>query len=340
LLDILGKWNPDVADPPPTFQETLQHFDFSNLTERAMASAFRDAELPFKVYNVPEFETVRQKWNDDYLLEMLGHNSKVHVEKSDTNHFMYWANKNLRSRPVDTPRQPGTVNPKGNWQQPTDILNRGELMFPEWLKIAKQADIEKPKAENSTHYYFMHSSMKGDSGKGKYAFIARDLRVFSSGLKNFFITNPELNKGIQCRFGMRGIIAEAHYDGGRNNVVMIKGTKRYILTAPDQCEYLDLISERSHPSYRHSQIDWSNPAAAREHFQGAQGIDTIVRTGEMLYIPSYWIHYIISLNYSIQCNSRSGPPPEEQGLEDIDRCMHDPKFMKRMKKQYKNQRSS
>ena len=119
---------------------------------------------------------------------------------------------------------------------------------------------------------------------------------------------------------------------------MIRGSKRYILTAPDQCKYLDLIAERYHPSYRHSTIDWSDMKSAKLHFQGknggpgALGLDTIVREGEMLYIPSYWIHYIISLNYSIQCNSRSGPPPGEEGLEDIDECMHDDKFKNKMRK--------
>ena len=41
------------------------------------------------------------------------------------------------------------------------------------------------------------------------------------------MSNIKLNKGIQCRFGMRGVIAEAHYDGGRNMVAMLKGAKRY-----------------------------------------------------------------------------------------------------------------
>ena len=30
-------------------------------------------------------------------------------------------------------------------------------------------------------------------------------------------------QGINCRFGARGIISEAHYDGGRNFVAMLRG---------------------------------------------------------------------------------------------------------------------
>ena len=34
-----------------------------------------------------------------------------------------------------------------------------------------------------------------------------------------------------------------------------------------------------------------------------------------------WIHYIASLKYSIQCNTRSGSPPRREGEEEISRCM-------------------
>ena len=38
----------------------------------------------------------------------------------------------------------------------------------------------------------------------------------------------------------------------------------------------------------------------------AQVIDTVLKAGEVLYIPSNWFHYIISLQKSTQCNTRSG----------------------------------
>ena len=45
-------------------------------------------------------------------------------------------------------------------------------------------------------------------------------------------------------FGMKGVIAEAHYDGGRNMVAMLKGAKRYILSPPKDCERLSIIKEK------------------------------------------------------------------------------------------------
>ena len=53
LLSIVEAWNPDDPDPPTQFEETLQHFNYSNLYERQLAEQYRNAELPFKIYNVP-----------------------------------------------------------------------------------------------------------------------------------------------------------------------------------------------------------------------------------------------------------------------------------------------
>jgi hypothetical protein len=118
-----------------------------------------------------------------------------------------------------------------------------------------------------------------------------------------------------------GVIAASHYDSGRNMVAMLKGRKRYILNPPTACKKLGIISEKSHPSFRHSVIDWSSlPQAVSSDFANVQAIDTIVRAGEVLYIPSYWFHYIISLQYSVQCNTRHGPPESGIGKAPIEDC--------------------
>ncbi|RYH22135.1 hypothetical protein EON65_19670 [archaeon] len=50
----------------------------------------------------------------------------------------------------------------------------------------------------------------------------------------------------------------------------------------------------------------------------ARATEVVLRMGEALYIPSYWFHYIISQDASIQCNARSGEG--EQGREEIAQC--------------------
>lgn len=301
LYNILEHWNPDNPDQPEDFTETLQHFDYGNPEERAMAEKYRNAELPFKLFNVSDFIHVANLWTDKYLHQQLGSNlRRSHVEKSKDNHFMYWNGRGTN---------------KFGYKPPTDII---DMSFDTWLEKAKAADLEK--MTNSTpHYYFMSSAPPHDHER---TFISRDLKLFSTEKNNFFVTNVPANKGIQCRFGMRGVISESHYDSGRNMVAMLKGEKRYVLNPPWACKQLGIIADRKHPSYRHSVVDWSDlDQALSRGFSKVDAIDTVVRTGEVLYIPTYWFHYMVSLRYSIQCNSRSGLPPHHEGANHVQLCM-------------------
>jgi hypothetical protein len=221
----------------------------------------------------------------------------IRTEKSKTNHFMFWKSKAY-----------------ANFKKPTEYV---QMSFDQWLSLAKKADVEKlpPEVE---HYYFHKSEL---IGAPRTTFVGRDLNIFTPPVENFFVTNRKLNKGIQCRFGMRGIIAETHYDSGRNMIAMLRGAKRYILTPPHTCKFLGIISDPRHPSFRHSVIDWSDIHQAKAHnFAQVDAIDTIVREGEILYVPSFWFHYIISLEMSIQCNTRSGLPPSLVGKDEINEC--------------------
>lgn len=67
LLSLLMQWSPNDPTPPKGFSESLQHFNFSDPSERALAQRYRDAELPFKVYDVPMFNHVSRKWTKQYL---------------------------------------------------------------------------------------------------------------------------------------------------------------------------------------------------------------------------------------------------------------------------------
>ena len=302
LFDVVTHWNPDNPDPPPVFRETLAHFNYSCPRQRAMAEAYRNAELPFKVYDVPDFDRAAELWTDEFLSKEFRKLGSVHVERSDNNHFMYWTTR-------------GGREPEG-YTPPTEII--ADMSFDEWVKLAYKAD--KTKLDNATeHFYLMSNAPAGDRGR---TFISRDLRPFTVDKPNFFITNPPANKGIQCRLAMRGVISEAHYDSGRNMVAMLSGVKRYVLNPPSACKSLKLIPDVDHPSYRHSIIDWSDPAEALKYgFDKVQALDTLLRKGEVLYIPTGWNHYIIALMYSMQCNSRSGSPPRGEGLADIEECM-------------------
>lgn len=303
LIDIVTRWNPDdVENIPYPFHEKLMVFNYSNPEERVMMKKWQSVELPFKIFNIPNVNEVVDKWTDEYLSRALDRSKgNAHVEESASNHFMYWS---------------GTRKKK-DWKPPTKNI---KMSFDRWVTLAHEAD-EKTLGPEDPHYYFMLGT---PAGMNKGHFVTEDLTIFSTRTNNDFVTNVRKNKGIQCRFGMRGIIAEAHYDSGKNMVAMLKGKKRYLLEPPSECPDLDIIPDRNHPSFRHSTIDWSDPKQAKEHFTNTKGVDTIVHEGEVLFIPSYWFHYPISLEYSIQCNTRSGQPDTGKGFgeKEIEDCIH------------------
>lgn len=68
LGDMFQNWPQDHLDnPPDPFLEKLLHFDFTDPKQLEAAKTFRDAELPFKIYNVPEIISAKEKWTDEYL---------------------------------------------------------------------------------------------------------------------------------------------------------------------------------------------------------------------------------------------------------------------------------
>jgi len=103
---------------------------------------------------------------------------------------------------------------------------------------------------------------------------------------------------------------------------MITGAKRYILSPPRECSKLGIFTSKKSPIYRHSLLNFAHIAHLEDEkkVQGmsederhwlerageAQSVETVLKAGEVLYIPSHWFHYIISLQKSAQCNVRSG----------------------------------
>lgn len=89
-------------------------------------------------------------------------------------------------------------------------------------------------------------------------------------------------------------------------IALLGGERRYILSHPNQCLNLALLP-KGHPSARHSAVDWSEPDwEAFPEFKHAEVNEVVLQAGDVLYLPTFWFHYIISLNMNFQCNTRSG----------------------------------
>jgi hypothetical protein len=265
------------------------------------------------VYNVPEVGEANAKWTDEYVASHFNGNNADGAPQSrgacqqSVDNFFAFHRPQLWSEDLLGP-------------PPSLDL---DWTFDEWARHAVYADaVSLPVTEK--HYYWQSGVPKEErlQNERHWTFVSRDLPSFSSPQPTFFGFSPKAQKGIQCRFGERGVTAATHYDGGRNMIVMITGAKRYILSPPNACSKLGIVTSRRHPSFRHSMLNFgrvtlldkdetSVEMSDREkewlRIAGdAPTLSTVLKSGEVLYVPSHWFHYIVSLQKSAQCNTRSG----------------------------------
>lgn len=211
-----------------------------------------------------------------------------------------------------------------NWQPPTEMLR---MTYLEWLEHANVTDDQL--GPDNPHWYFRligcgkmdKNGASGSCDKGSSEWLYDELPFFqprSGEDRPFYIIEPNHQMGIHCRFGMKGVIAENHFDLSRNAITLLAGQRRYILAHPNQCLNLNLLP-RGHPSARHSAVDWSDPDLdTYPTFKQAQVNEIVMQPGDVLYLPTNWFHYIISLELNMQCNTRSGG--EKLYREEIDVC--------------------
>eukprot|EP00536_Pseudo-nitzschia_multiseries_P010334 jgi/Psemu1/258919/estExt_Genewise1Plus.C_3110008 len=264
------------------------------------AVKFRNAKLPFKVINVPEVLAATHKWTDDYRINR----SNGKCNEGPDNFFAFF---NVPLWDVTTLGIPPTRD--NDWT------------FKRWANHARYAD-RVGLDPNLPHYYWQSGVPREEryTHPRKWTFVSKDLPSFSSTTANFIQWKPEAQKGIQCRFGERGITAANHYDSGRNMIAMITGAKRYILSPPKACKRLGIVSSKGHSSFRHSMLNYGHinlldthpdmPREERDWMERvgtADAVSTVLKEGEILYVPTGWFHYITSLQKSAQCNVRSGP---------------------------------
>ena len=113
-------------------------------------------------------------------------------------------------------------------------------------------------------------------------------------------------------------MAAAHFDNSRNMVAEVAGVRRWLMAAPKECQHAYLYPT-DHPSGRHTQVDWSNPDLTKfPLFEQLKATEVLLMPGEVLYVPSWWIHSIVNLGMNIQCNTRSGV--SEKGTIDVQKC--------------------
>mmetsp|Transcript_13191 Transcript_13191/g.33219 ORF Transcript_13191/g.33219 Transcript_13191/m.33219 type:complete len:647 (+) Transcript_13191:92-2032(+) len=309
--ELMDTWPQDNIDnPPDVLQEDLLHFDWNSKEDMEAAVKFREAKLPFKVINVPEVMAATEKWTDEYLSNNFDTSTQANGIRADgkcnegPDNFFAFFNVPLWGV-LDLGIPPTRDN---DWT------------YKRWAQHSLYAD-RVGLHPHQPHYYWQSGVPKEErfQKKSQWSFVSRDLPSFSSTEDNFILFHAKNQKGIQCRFGERGITAANHYDSGRNMIAMITGAKRYILSPPRACKRLGVVSNKGHASFRHSMLNYGHlslvdipdiPAEEKEWLEmvgSAEAVSTVLKEGEILYVPTGWFHYITSLQKSAQCNVRSGP---------------------------------
>lgn len=313
LEELISNWKPNDVSPLK-WMESLAHpqkgnsvirLNYSLLEDLEQAVALRNLEQPFILYDVKQIDIAAKNYfSIQNLIKQFGRQS-LRIEQSSTTEFLYYKPPNMNHLRKS--------NPLKDWKPPqTEIL----MNIKQYLKLVEEAEsLGNVIESNTTLYYFTLSAGEGYS----LPWLREALPMFKPE-PSLFIVDPSGFRGINCRFGMKGVIATAHYDGGRNFVAMIRGRKRYILLPPESCADLYLLP-RGHPSARHSKSNWADIEELKNKYPkilNSSATEVMLSAGEVLYIPGYWFHYIVSQDSSIQCNARSGD--SKIGREAITNC--------------------
>ena len=72
-----------------------------------------------------------------------------------------------------------------------------------------------------------------------------------------------------------------------------------------QCGKYELL--RSGPSARHSAVDWTTPEGINA-VGNAAAVEVVLDAGDVLYIPAFWLHFIVGMSSNAQCSFRGGTP--------------------------------
>lgn len=102
--------------------------------------------------------------------------------------------------------------------------------------------------------------------------------------------------------GSNGATAALHYDTSENVYCVFSGKKKFDLWSPFLLEDVNLFSTL-HPFYRQSQVFWFvccglNPRGqlnTAQVDQIAKSCTVTLNTGDLLFLPSYWLHRVTSV---------------------------------------------
>jgi hypothetical protein len=215
-IDIINHWNSGNVTPLPdgSIYQGICVFDYNKPGHLTKAHNYREAEVPFVMRNDPMVLRSVQRWNHPAYLKRVLEGEEHRAEFSHDNHFMYWQHPRNK--------QMQRMAKQAGWKPPTDMQT---MTYQLWLDHANATNVEQLPNE-SDHWYFRLIGCGGFENCDKYMseWLFDDLDFFFPR-ESLYIVKPDAQKGIHCRFGMKGVIAENHFDGSRNFIVVLAGER-------------------------------------------------------------------------------------------------------------------
>lgn len=132
---------------------------------------------------------------------------------------------------------------------------------------------------------------------------------------------PLENHFANLWLGSPGVVAQTHFDQEPNFAVQIAGHKRWILSPPSEAveimpyPYLHASHRQSMRPFRSSGP--SNDPLAFRFNQSIRGMEVLANPGNVLYIPPFWFHRVITEDESIAISTRVFVPRSRPNREQI-----------------------
>jgi hypothetical protein len=247
-VQLLKHWPPSQSLPN---DETTAHlalcvFDFRR--DYIKALKYRKAEKPFVVRNDPRVAESVERWNDQqYRNALMGSDRVRHrEERSPSLQFLYWR-PDVHVKQDRSSHNPVVPKLPKDWKEPTELV---QMTYSEWYREANARERQVASAnmnfsiqhfDSSSNtigpYYYFRVIGCGETGPSgdcdridTSEYLFDELAFFQPQPQQLYLTDPRERRGIHCRFGMPGIIAENHFDSSRNAIVILGGQRRYILS--------------------------------------------------------------------------------------------------------------
>eukprot|EP01119_Soliformovum_irregulare_P012952 TRINITY_DN3400_c0_g1_i3.p1 TRINITY_DN3400_c0_g1~~TRINITY_DN3400_c0_g1_i3.p1 ORF type:complete len:465 (-),score=105.57 TRINITY_DN3400_c0_g1_i3:144-1538(-) len=138
------------------------------------------------------------------------------------------------------------------------------------------------------------------SQKGSYCYwkdkISATSPLYDDILPHDILSVSKSPSYVGIWMGQKGVSANTHYDIEYNFYVQIYGEKRWTIWPPES--HWDMyLSPRLGPNYRQSQVDFNAPIDLQKYpsFSQVGGYQTILRPGDVLYLPPLWFHKVDSI---------------------------------------------